>query len=394
MPLLSIFNLLVLMGLSQALFLSFVLGQRPHKTHGEIWLIALLVLLAIEMAFQIYYDAKLYTMVPVFIGLDAATFFLYGPLLWLFMRGVAQQPLPAKRWLLLHFLPAALLQWNAFAYFFLNPEHINFVEEMELLKNAPSVWDPLSFVQEAVIGGYLLACWRVWLQYRTGVEAERAAWYLSGLVWMKQVLQVFTLLWLLLVVRDQLLIWWGRDGVADRLLTTLLPLTIFYLAYCIWQRVPPPLVLKSVDEMSTAPVVEAVNVEVHQADCRVAPKYQKSALDEESAARIFEDLQRLMKDVSPWREPELDLAGLAERLGVSVHYLSQTINTHAGVNFYDYVNSFRVEAVQEALSRSHAASVLDIAFDCGFNSKSAFYTSFKRQTGLTPKAYQEAKRAA
>lgn len=431
---LTLFHIVILIGLTQALFLGFVLSCRPHKRHGEPWLIALLVLLAIEMAYQVYYEAGFYHAVPWLIGHDSATFLLYGPLLWFFMRRMAQEQLPRRSLMGLHFLPAVLFQWNAFAYFMLNPENIDFIAKLDQFRHsdAPTTWDAAQFVQEVLIGAYLIACWRVWQRYCEKVEAERAHWQRTGLDWMRQVLQVFSLLWLLVLVRDQLLIWWAWDKAIDHLISVALPLTIFYLAYRLWQQEPIPLVLVSTEPAPTAPLApvppapippapiplaEASIAEVPLAQAaqpqqalpepqslpesstspssapptehEVTRKYAKSALDEASATSIFDALETLMRDGEPWCDPELDLTGLANRLALSPHYLSQAINSRANCNFYDYVNRYRVLAVQRALAQTDAGSILDLAFAAGFNSKSAFYTAFKRHAGLTPRAYQQ-----
>lgn len=411
---LTLFHIVILIGLTQALFLAFVLSCRQHKHHGEQWLIALLVLLAIEMAYQVYYEAGFYHTVPWLIGYDSATFLLYGPLLWLFMRRMAQEPLPRPLLLGLHFVPAALFQWNAFAYFVLNPEDIDFIAKLDQFRHddAPTTWDAAQFVQEVLIGAYLIACWRVWRRYCEKVEAERAQWHRTGLDWMRQVLQVFSLLWVLLLARDQILIWWAWDKAIDQLISVALPMTIFYLAYRLWQQEPIPLVLITPEPAPTAPLAappdessplqslpdaeslpdscpplpeQALREETPEA----ARKYAKSALDDASVSSIFDALETWMRDDEPWRDPELDLAGLASRLELSPHYLSQAINSRASCNFYDYVNRYRVKAVQRALAQTDAGSILDLAFAAGFNSKSAFYTAFKRHAGVTPRAFQQ-----
>ncbi len=419
-PSLSAFHLLILMGLTQAVFLAFMLAQRPRKEHGERWLVALLLLLAFEMGYVIYYEAGFYHVAPMLIGHDAATFLLYGPLLLFFMRAMAQEPLPSLRWRLLHFLPAILLQWNAFAYFFVNPERIDFIARLDDIRraDAPAEWDPLQLLQEILIGIYLVACWRVWLRYREKIEAERAQWQHSGLDWMRQVLLVFMLLWVLVLLRDQLLLWWSWDKRVDQLLSIVLPVTVFYLAYRLWQHIPPPLVLVASNDVTLKGEVIAMQADEQQkvsvpvvSDAAVAEdtaaddsvertsKYLKSALDDDSAAHLFDALEALMQESglqephlqepAPWRDPELDLGTLAGRLEVSPHYLSQVINRCAQCNFYDYVNKRRVQAVQEALAAGAPDNVLDLAFAAGFNSKSAFYAAFKRHTGLTPRAFQQ-----
>jgi AraC-like DNA-binding protein len=104
------------------------------------------------------------------------------------------------------------------------------------------------------------------------------------------------------------------------------------------------------------------------------------------AARITEH----MEASKPYLEPDLSLPQLAGSLGMPVHYLSQVINEQFGINFHDFVNRYRVEAFKEKLgSRGFENyTLLGIAFECGFNSKSAFNRVFRQFTGVTPSQYK------
>ena len=91
-----------------------------------------------------------------------------------------------------------------------------------------------------------------------------------------------------------------------------------------------------------------------------------------------------------YRDPNLSRDDVAEALGISSGYLSQVIREVADSNFTTYVNTFRVEAVKLMLKDDAYASfsLLAIGQEAGFKSKSAFYNTFKKHTGMTPSAYQ------
>ncbi len=136
---------------------------------------------------------------------------------------------------------------------------------------------------------------------------------------------------------------------------------------------------------------EPVPAEVTVGDATVQSKrkYAKSGLNEESANDLHLRLKHLMVIEKLFTEPELTLADLSGRLGVHSNYLSQVINEMEGVNFYDYINSLRVEEFKRLalLPENQKYTLLALAFECGFNSKSAFNRCFKKATDLSPSEY-------
>ncbi|MFK7882181.1 helix-turn-helix domain-containing protein [Roseobacter sp.] len=119
-------------------------------------------------------------------------------------------------------------------------------------------------------------------------------------------------------------------------------------------------------------------------------KYEKSALGEDQADRIARKLLRAMQQDLLYRDPNLTLSGLSGHIGVSLNYVSQTLNQNLGQSFFEFINEWRVkEAVP--LVEAGKTTVLAIAYEVGFNSRSSFYSAFKRVTGMTPTAYKKSK---
>ncbi|MDF2193231.1 helix-turn-helix domain-containing protein [Paraflavitalea sp. CAU 1676] len=118
-------------------------------------------------------------------------------------------------------------------------------------------------------------------------------------------------------------------------------------------------------------------------------KYAKSGLGSMATDELLQELLTYMEKDKPYLEPELTIYALADALGSNRHHLSQVINERLGFSFFDFVNRYRVKAVQEKLADPGARhmSIMGIAYDCGFNSKATFNASFKKMTGTTPSAY-------
>jgi AraC-like DNA-binding protein len=119
------------------------------------------------------------------------------------------------------------------------------------------------------------------------------------------------------------------------------------------------------------------------------PRYAKSGLSANQSDALFEQLTQLMEKQKVYKKPELSLGELAELLSVHPNSLSQVINEKTEKNFYQYINKLRVEAFLQVAALPHKQhySLLALAFECGFNSKSTFNKYFKTVTGETPSEY-------
>jgi AraC-like DNA-binding protein len=104
-----------------------------------------------------------------------------------------------------------------------------------------------------------------------------------------------------------------------------------------------------------------------------------------------EELLTHMKKEKPYLDPELSLPKLAEQMDVTVHYLSQAINTSLNENFFQFINRYRIEESKKLLSQPDKQhyNILQIAYEAGFNSKTTFNTTFKKMVGVSPSEYQK-----
>lgn len=110
------------------------------------------------------------------------------------------------------------------------------------------------------------------------------------------------------------------------------------------------------------------------------------------ARRDFSRIDAIMREERHYIDSNLTLNSLARRIGMNRSYVSKAINIGYGQNFSRYVNHLRVEESTRQLVQSDR-SILQIAFDCGFNSKATFNRVFKTETGLAPIEYRRSKPA-
>jgi AraC-like DNA-binding protein len=117
---------------------------------------------------------------------------------------------------------------------------------------------------------------------------------------------------------------------------------------------------------------------------------KKWSLPKSYADHYAEKLRHFMETDKPYLTPGITIDDLAKRIGISPRNLSSILNTHFNRNFFDFINQYRVnEAKRRLADASEKHNVMQVLFDVGFNSKSAFYTAFKKYTGISPSRYQE-----
>jgi AraC-like DNA-binding protein len=121
-------------------------------------------------------------------------------------------------------------------------------------------------------------------------------------------------------------------------------------------------------------------------------KYESSTLTPETSERYLKRLLQSMNEEKLYLDAELTIAKLAERLSIPSPHLSQTINERLNQNFVDFINTYRVEEAKRKLvdPRKRHYSVLAIAEEAGFNSKSSFNSVFKKHARMTPSEFRKA----
>lgn len=122
------------------------------------------------------------------------------------------------------------------------------------------------------------------------------------------------------------------------------------------------------------------NLRPIQSDQVVHPTEYKAELDR---------LADYMQTEKPYLDAELSLQKLAAGLSLPDKQVSQLINQQLGKHFFDYINEFRINEAKALLKDQSDLTVLEILYQVGFNSKSSFYTAFKKETGQTPTNYRK-----
>ncbi|MEZ4825385.1 MAG: helix-turn-helix domain-containing protein [Bacteroidia bacterium] len=122
---------------------------------------------------------------------------------------------------------------------------------------------------------------------------------------------------------------------------------------------------------------------------KVVEKYKDSSLSDKEMKTYKDRLQIVMESKKAYLNPELTLTELSELVNTNTHTLSRVINEGYGKSFYDFINTYRVNAFTDMANdeKYRNETFLSIAFSVGFNSKTTFNRAFKKVTGTTPRAY-------
>ncbi len=118
-------------------------------------------------------------------------------------------------------------------------------------------------------------------------------------------------------------------------------------------------------------------------------KYLRTLISADDARHLETTLRKSMQVEFLYREPDLSLKTLADKLKVSKHQLSEYLNTRENQNFTSYLNGFRIAEAKEKLRTEADKSILTVAYEVGFNSKTSFQRVFKQITGVTASEFRE-----
>ncbi len=125
-------------------------------------------------------------------------------------------------------------------------------------------------------------------------------------------------------------------------------------------------------------------------DAQHAPSKKKKELLDNEAVQVYRTkLLDLIQNEQPFFDASLTLRSLANKVGIHPNQLSWLLNESIGKSFNEFINGYRVEAFKEHVKNAKNSNftLLGMAYDCGFNSKTVFHTYFKKETGLTPSQY-------
>ncbi|MCF8277508.1 MAG: AraC family transcriptional regulator [Flavobacteriales bacterium] len=365
-------------GLAQSLFAAFALGTRKRVTLPDKLLVGGLLVFAFKFIILILNNehGEFFDM-QFSLGLIPLTF---GPILYLYTTYLVADRKRFRPLDLLHFLPFVLI---TLAYFMFFQDVVDFSDET-FLKPDEYLWVRVTFsiVFFASVITYTVLTFVKLINFRKNIQAQFS--YQDNrlrLFWLNFIALLFSLSGLVVIVAGAYNAMMFKKMLDTALLSHLGLTIIAYTVSYFGLRQPSLFRYEYAIEEDKA---ELKGSEPNEKE--VKPRFT----DEEAKA-LTERLIIHMSEERPYLNPELTLGELSAQINLAKHELTELLNVHIGKNFFSFVNEFRLKAVVRRLANPDYdhLTIMALANDCGFNSKSTFNSLFKQHYGHTPSDYKK-----
>ena len=304
--------------------------------------------------------------------IDDGFFFLYGPLIYFYVRRVVYVVLQWKARNLLHLIP--YLAWCFYLVYtlvVLNPEEQRQVTQQIVTASLPAWMYLVGLSIYVYTISYLWLANRTVNTYRDVIKNKYSSVDKINLSWLKFIIQSFAVITVIAMIHNVIPVL-GNFVFLYASLILLLIFTFFFINRVLVKALNQPEIF--------------AGIELQEA----REKYTGSKLNEDELEQYFSHLLSILEKEELYLNPDLTLQALAERLQISSKVLSQVINQRSGKNFFDFINSYRCEEAKNLMRTSDPkVTILEILYEAGFNSKSSFNKEFKKLNGTTPTEYRK-----
>ena len=372
----------MLLGAIQGILLSVLLfSKKINHTANVVLGIAMLAL-----SFDVFHSAYIlfgyYFEFPHYIGITYAFPFLHGPIFYLYARLISSGDNNFNTKYYLHFIPFVLVVIYGLVFVYFRSAEF----KLTLIDNESGSAVPglqiINYLKPVHGIIYVLLTIKILRGYNTNIKTSYSNIEKINLNWLRHLTIGLTVIWSIVVLSYLANILSDRTVKLDHWIYMAASVLIYSIGYFSLRQ---PQIFSAFNQKPESKADDQLKIKSSG-----GTSYQRSGLSDSDAQSYLQKLQDIMERDKPYLNSDLTLRELAESLSMSTHNLSEILNTRLNKNFYDFINHYRVEEVKRRLAGSESKnySLIAIAFDSGFNSKSAFNTIFKKQTGTTPSLYR------
>lgn len=365
-----------IIGIFIAFFLAALILTKKGRNTADVILGIWMVVIGIHIFGYYSFVSGLTFKYPILMWLNMPYAFVHGPILYLYTMALTRPDrFKSKKWLL-HFLFPLLMITSMLPFMFL-PED----QRILIYKNNGKGYE--SFMPDwtiliAISGIFYIVITNILLyKHKKRIVNQFSYQEKINLNWLRILFYGMLFTWIIIIfVRN------------DEWIFSMSTVFLIFIGYFGIKQVGI-FTNQNIAVIEVEPAVDIVIENVINNSGTEKKKYAKSGLSEDTAKQLHHQLKSVMKNERLFTHPELTLTDLANRLEIHPNYLSQVINDLEGVNFYDYINTLRIEEFIKLVSLpvNQKFTFLALAYDCGFNSKSAFNRFFKKTTDLSPTEY-------
>jgi len=378
---LTFLSTLFLLAGIQGILLSVLLFNKKKNHNANIFLSLGILALTVDL-FAVFYEVNEYFyQYPHFLGLTFGFPLVYGPLFYFYTRFLVVPGSKFKAKDFIHFIPFLLLVLYMVPSLLMNGE--------EKIQYVLSIFsgnqiDYIIFGHLKPLHGIVYVVFTIKLINRHNEKIKNSFSNIEkvNLSWLKNLFIGMIAVWGIVIITVLIDDFFQQYAFKyDLAINFSISILIYGIGY---MGLNQPEIFNQEDEILTTRPNGADKLEPETAG------YKKSGLSDSSAEKISNDLLNLFNNEKPYLDSELTLGKLAVMLNVSPHNLSEVINSKLKQNFYELVNGYRVEEVKRKLQSPEydMYSILGIAYESGFNSKTSFNTIFKKYVGQTPSDYK------
>ncbi|MGL4599353.1 MAG: helix-turn-helix domain-containing protein [Bacteroidia bacterium] len=370
----------IVLGLSTAIVL--FLSKQNRAANSILGLLALVFTGA--LTHNLLLDGGIYEQKPDLYFLPVIARLAIGPLLWLYTLLVTGKHLKPI-YLILLFCPVAL-ELGTYIYGF----QLTLDEKFAFWGNT---FGPFIRPLENWLGNILLAVFLVFSflrlrQWNKLIESQRSEISKLSKVWLFRVLMAFTALFVVMCVWEFLPDDWCKDSIVsptDLIRTLLIVLMAWFGIRQNRVELVSSLDVEQPQPISTSTEIQSESTEKIATD--IVPVVTEGTRFDEP---VFLKIQQTIGEQKLFLDAELTIFKLASACQLPTKLVSYTINQGTGKTFLAFVNKYRVEEVCRRLAAGDQKqlTLLAIAFESGFNSKSTFNRVFRECTGVSPSDYK------
>ncbi|WP_394692301.1 helix-turn-helix transcriptional regulator [Hyphobacterium sp.] len=346
------------------------LSQSGQRRDRIFFFGAVLITLLIHVLGQLLIISGAYELAPHLVGVDSVIKMALGPAVFFYTRALVSPERPRfgrLDWLWLLGPALIILVWIPFGA-------LSAEEKLALVD--PATRNPVHFrmaiftctASLVVFIGftaiYLVAALRLQMRHRRTMMAQFANIERKSLDWLRAILLVFAVAWLFFAIKQVL--WVTGTSIPAFNLALAYTETFAIAAFAYLGLQQPDLLFEQISKAQT----------------------RQPILSDERMSRTAAKLISALNTDRLHADSELSLRTLSDITGVTKNHISETLSQHLGVNFFDFVNSHRADEARRLLEETDL-SILEIALEVGFNSRSTFNAAFKKHVGAPPSTYRE-----